>query len=397
MRARLMAMMFLQYFAMGAIVPILALALQDHWGFSTRQIGVILAMQAVSNFISPFIAARVADRTISSERLFALCHFTSGIAMIVLYFQTSFLAFNAVYLIYCLLFAPTSSLSNTVTFHHTPDAKKNYGAIRVWGTYGWMAVAWTFGFLWLRGGGTIPAPDRLPAALIVCGVSSILLSAFMLSFPKTIIEGEHRARPSFAATIKIMARPSLALLCILTFFGAIGNAFYIQWSSPYLRDIGIGAAWIMPVLTVGQVSEIWAMTFLGRLLARWGYKSVMLWGLIAQVTRFVLLAFFPATPVVVAAVFLHGFTWTLFFTAGYIYVDHHCQRHERAAAQQLYHMTTAAFGNLAGSLLAGQVGAMMTYGGAMHWTGFWCVPLGLALAAALPFALRFKDGASEPR
>ena len=113
---------------------------------------LVLAMSAAAVFVSPFISAMVADRMIGAPKLLALCHFLGALVAVSLYLQKEFAPFIALFLLYMLLLAPTISLTNAITFHHLPDARRNFGGIRQWGTVGWIAVGWVFGYLWLRGG-----------------------------------------------------------------------------------------------------------------------------------------------------------------------------------------------------------------------------------------------------
>lgn len=384
MRTRLSIIMFLQYFCMGAVLPILPLYLRDYLGAPPEAIGYVMAMPALASFIAPLVAARIADRVISAERLMALLHLGGGALMFALSFQSRWDAFLINYLAYALVFIPTAGLSNTVAFHHIEDAKRNFGAIRVWGTIGWIAVAWTFGFFWVRGIDGHIDSGRLPHMLYVSAGASIALGLYMLFLPVADVKDVDRPRASMRRAVRVLFMGALAPVCIATFFGAISNTFYMQWSSPYLRQIGFSEGAILPVLSAAQAVEIFTMAFLGRWLALFGYRKVMLAGVVAVALRMALLAFVPNMAVAVFAVMLHGVSWSCYFTAAYIYVDEHCNKEDRAAAQQLYHMMFSAFGTFTGSLVAGNVAAAYQLeSGDIAFTWVWCVPLAVSAGAFL--------------
>ncbi len=47
-----------------------------------------------------------------------------------------------VMLVYCLLYAPTLALTNSIAFMNLKNSEKEFGRIRVWGTIGWIAAGW---------------------------------------------------------------------------------------------------------------------------------------------------------------------------------------------------------------------------------------------------------------
>jgi hypothetical protein len=41
-----------------------------------------------------------------------------------------------------LVYAPTLALTNSIAFVNLKSSEKEFGAIRVWGTIGWIAAGW---------------------------------------------------------------------------------------------------------------------------------------------------------------------------------------------------------------------------------------------------------------
>ncbi|MBI5093681.1 MAG: MFS transporter [Candidatus Hydrogenedentes bacterium] len=385
-------MMFLQYCVPGALLPILSLYLKDRLHFAPFQVGEILAIPAMAAFVAPVIAASIADRIISAERFLALSHFLGAGLMLWLSYQTSFGSFLLVYLAYALLFTPTSALTNTVTFHHAEDAKRDFSPIRLWGTAGWFAVGWVFGYFWVRNGGSGAEASRLPDAFKLSALCSLLVAAYALTLPRSHVI---TAKAAFAPWKgwRTFTRPSLLLLCALTFFNVVVNQFYLYGISPYLSHIGFRDQYIMPAMSLGQLTEIGAMAYLGRFLSRFGLKSALIIGAGVQLVRSATLAWGGPDAVILCAVALHGICYTFFFAVAFIYVDQHSARGERASAQQLFAVIFSGVGTLAGSLLAGKVAeALAARGsGAINYTGFWMVPALLSVLVTLLLALFFRE------
>ena len=141
-KTRLGIMMFLQYAIWGAWAPVLSVYLLDDLGFTGFQAGAIYALLPLATILSPFIGGQLADRYFSSEKVIAFLQFTGGVLLILCAQATSFTTMAWIMFLYCLLYAPTLALTNSLCFRHLKDAEGEFGRIRMWGTIGWIAVGW---------------------------------------------------------------------------------------------------------------------------------------------------------------------------------------------------------------------------------------------------------------
>ncbi len=386
-------MMFLEYFVPGAIVPILSLYLKNYLGFSSSRVGLVLAMPALAAVLAPFVTVHIADRFIRAERLLALCHFLGAGLMVALSFQTRFQAFLGLYFVYGLVFAPTYGLTNTVVLHHVANARRDFGGVRMWGTAGWAAVAWTFGFFWLQG----DDGSRLPDALMVSALASAVLALYSLTLPRS---PAHHGKPSTLAyweSLKLFARPSLLLLCLLTLLNSMVHQFYYFGMSPFLSQVGFANNHIMPIMSIGQVSEIVVLAVLGACLARLGMKWIMIIGALFQALRYAVFAFRPETAWIVPIIGTHGFCYAFFFTTAYLYIEQHSTLKTRAGAQQIFTIIITGLGAFAGFQASGLVGQWcQSERGVIDFGRFWLVPMAIGLAVAVVMALFFREEERSP-
>lgn len=172
---RLSAMMFLFYVAAGAHIPLLSLYLNKVLGFTGVQTGTILSMSALSAVAAPLVGSFIADRLLAAERVLAISQIGAALVMWLLTLQDQYLPFLVLYILFQMLFGPGGALTNAIVFHQAPDARRQFGHVRLWGTAGWIAAAWFFSFLWLdRPGGTIG--DALRFTALVGGLLGVLVS-----------------------------------------------------------------------------------------------------------------------------------------------------------------------------------------------------------------------------
>jgi MFS family permease len=156
-KTRLGLMMFLQYAIWGAWAPVLSSYLISELGFSGGQVGWIYALLPLATIISPFIGGQVADRYFSSEKVIAFLAFTGGVLLLVVSRTTDFSVMAVLMLVYCLLYAPTLALTNSIAMINLKDSEEEFGKIRVWGTLGWIAAGWVLtGWRWMAEDATLP-------------------------------------------------------------------------------------------------------------------------------------------------------------------------------------------------------------------------------------------------
>jgi nucleoside transporter len=391
LRLRLMFMMFLQYALPGAILPVFSYYLMSRLHFSSSQASLIMSMAPLSAFVALPVAAYIGDRYLSAERLLALCHLVGGLFMGALVVTKSFWPFLLLYLCYGMAFMPTFALTNTIAFHHARQPRRDFGGIRMWGTIGWVAIAWGFGFLWLGTGDG--RSERLHHALILSAAGSLLFAAYALTLPRSSVDPDKQATFIPKRAIRLFLRPSLFLLGLFTILTTLTHQFYYFGMSPFLSGLGFKDAYLMPSMSLGQMTEILFMGLVGPMLARFGYKPMLILSVLANIFRFVVFALGGPAPLILLGLSMHGICYAFFFTTAFIYVNDHADPRTRAGAQQLFSLLVAGLGTLTGFLAAGITGQMLTDPATGHiaYRGFWAVPVVISILVLAGIAWGWKE------
>jgi len=392
-KTRLSLLMFVQFFIWGATGPIISLYLRDCLGFSGAQAGLILGLAAVSHLVSPALMTFIADRYVSSERLLCLLNAAAGVFMLAFSAQTRFYPALAAYILHNAVMNPTVPLINAITFHHAPSRREKFGNIRVWGTVGWIAVAWVFSFWILRGGApeTANPNSHLPILLKVSAITSFIMAAYSLTIPRKKIigpdignqsESSINGKKTFfpAAAFRVVTQPRALTLALITASITFVDKFYTVGTAPFLKQAGFSERGIMPAMSLGQAPEIVAMGILGYLLTRWGPKKVLIAGMALEIFRFAACAFGAGKPILYASLSVHGLAYTFTMITAVICLDAFCGERERTGAHQMFAVLTSGIGGFLGSYAAGLALDFFTgTAGAVNYRAYWAVPLFISI------------------
>lgn len=391
---RLSVMMFLEYVIWGSWLPLLALYLGESRGFSSGEIGLVFATPAIASVWALFVGGQIADRYLSGEKFLAISHAIGGVAMFLLARQTSFWPFFLIMLAYQLVYVPTLSVTNSIAFHHLQGREREFGRVRLWGTIGWIAASWPFVFILEGKAG--PALEAARGAIFtVAGIASFALAAFSLALPSTPPAKTAGAGNAPLEALKLLAIPAFAVLFFVTLLDAIVHQCYFQWTSPFLKHVGLAENWIMPAMSVGQIAEILTMATLGFFLKRLGWRTTMIVGVLGHAARFFVFAIGDPLWLMVAINILHGMCYAFFFATVYIFIDEYSPRASRASTQGLFNLLILGLGPFLGSLLWGWLGDTLSTPAGVDYSKLFLAPAGLAVVAALALLVGFRPPAKQ--
>lgn len=392
-KTRLGMMMFLQYAIWGAWAPVLSAYLINDLGFSGGQVGWIYALLPLATIISPFVGGQLADRYFATEKVIGFLSFTGGILLLVVARTSDFTAMAALMLVYCLVYAPTLALTNSIAMINLRDSEEEFGGIRVWGTLGWIAAGWMLtGWRWMADTSVLPAVRG--DTLLLAGVMSIVMGLQALSLPHTPPAKEGVKPWAFLESLKMLRTKDFAVFVGITFVVATELEFYYILTAPFLQSdrIGVSNTMVPLVMTIAQLAEIVVMAFLlSRFLKKYGMRRTLAFGVIAWPIRYVIFAIGAPAWLVIASLTLHGFCYVFFFVAAFIYVDKVAPPDIRASAQSMIAIVALGLGRFLGSLFAGKIRDVFTVMGETNWTFVFLVPCALTVLCAVAFLFFFRE------
>ena len=389
---RLGTMMFLEYAIWGAWAPILSAYLIDVLHFNGTQVGFIYGLLPIATIIAPLIGGQLADRYFPTEKVIAVMQLLGGIILLLGAAIQSYSGLVWIMLIYCIVYAPTLALTNSIAFINLKNSEKDFGKIRVWGTIGWIAAGWSLAG-WRFLAKSTPGIAVRGDSLFLAGLFSIVMGLLAFGLPHTPPKKEGAKPWAFLEALKMLKDKDFLIFTVIAFVVATELQFYYVLTAPFLTSaIGVGSTWVSLVMTIAQIAEIFVMALLLPVfLPKYGIKKTMIIGMLAWPLRYIIFVIGTPAWLVISSLSLHGFCYVFFFTAAYIYVDTIAPADIRASAQSLIAVIILGVGNFVGSNFSGWIQSFFTKDGATNWRNVFLVPTALTLLCALLFVLLFKE------
>ena len=396
-RIILSIMMFLQFAIWGSWVIVYYPFLLGK-GFTPTQATALNANVYLGAMLSMLFAGYLADKVINSERLMAICHIV-GAGLLFLMSQltdpSQYWVLFAVTFCYSLVFNPTLSVINSLTFRNVPDSGRDFPGLRVFGTIGWICAGLLIDFIFSGKTGDVPNTIATSGPLMQASVISLLLGIYCLvALPKTPPAGTGAGALDFLRALAMLKDFSFAVFFVITLVASIAMGMYFNSAGDFLSK-GAGVKSVGSTLAIGQAVELLLLVLLPFFLKQYGLKMVMAVGLFCWALRFLLFA--NATPdnpwfwFAILGVALHGFCFDFFFAAGFIHADKSAPDDLKASAQSLLGFLVYGLGTWLGTIVSGQLTEKYkNLEGGTDWFGYWMVPSVVLFISLAAFLALFK-------
>jgi hypothetical protein len=251
---------------------------------------------------------------------------------------------------------------------HLQDPPREWPAVRMWTAIAWVLVGWTFSFFVLT---TDPAPHPLPPffrgdpvpmpaaamrqSVLWSGTLAILYGTLVFFWgppSPPLATGRRVERTPLRQAFSLLRIRSFAVIVAATLVMSSVHVIYFIQCAKFLSAAGLRDAYIMPSMALGQLCEIGMYVVLGRMLPRFGFRTVICIGISCFVLRFALLGTVSLPLwVMVAAQALHGICFAFLFSACFIYTDKVAPRVIGNSAQSVYSFVFYGAGPVTGVFL----------------------------------------------
>lgn len=405
LKIRLALMNFLEFAVWGAYLTSMGTYLVNHG--MAQHIGIFYAMQGIVSIFMPAIMGIVADRWIPAQRLLGFCHLIAGLFMgaMVYYANTAGgdIAFGTLFTLYSIsvaFYMPTLALANSVAYNALTkaglDTVKDFPAIRVFGTVGFICTMWLVDLMGFQAN---------EFQFATSGLIGILLFLYTFSLPACPVSSSNEKQSiSEALGLKAFAlfkQKRMAIFFIFSMLLGVSLQITNGFANPFITSFGsipeyadtFGVQHANMLISLSQMSETVCILLIPFFMKRFGIKNVMLIAMFAWVLRFGLFgAGNPGSGVwmFILSMIVYGVAFDFFNISGSLFVDNSTDSEIRSSAQGLFMLMTNGIGATIGTLGAQQVVNHFTVDSVTEWQSCWYIFAAYALVVGIAFALIFR-------
>ena len=385
--------MFMEYAIWGAWMPVLAARLLGPLKMTGKQTGWIYATLPLACIFMPLVSGQLADKYVNTEYILAIAHLAGAVLMFLAVRQTTFKNLFVVMFLYCLCFAATLPLVNSLMFSHLAKNNLDSAVYSKW-IFFWAPVSWALigygltGWRW-----KFKTGEQGRDCLYLAAILSVIMGIGCFFMPDT--------PPAKAGTAPILQAMGMLketnflifIVVSMIFFGLM--QFYFLGTAQFMQDMGIPARNVPASMAVAQgVQAIATLLLMALLLGSLGAKWTLVIGAIFWLLLYIVYINGKPRWLIVCSQAFHGLAYVLFVIVGQIFADMFADSIEKseikASVQSLLFAATTGVGLFLGTQFAGFIMDKFRKEEKFQWRQIFMVPGAIAFVSILVLIILFK-------
>ena len=248
----------------GFYVPFLFVHFKEI-GLSGTQIGIFATMLPLLMLTSAPYIAGIADRWRARVRILAVCITLTGISILLLGTSDNYLVLAPLMLLMSVVRSPIAGIGDGIVAKMAVQHNVNFGAMRMWGSFGFASIAILSGYIWQQTG-------YAPMFVVACiGFIPVALIALLL-------DEEEIPPPQGATWGPLLRDPAMRTVLLVAFLMAGSLSMSGTFEGILMSSLGGGGLYIGLLLGVTGLSEIPMMRNASRLTAWLGAERTWMLG-----------------------------------------------------------------------------------------------------------------------
>ena len=336
---------FFYFGQLGIFVPYVGLFLDDR-GFSSEQIGTLLAITAIFRILGPNLWANKADKTGSVGEVLRLGCLLAFVSFTAIFVVIDYWLLTLTLCLMMMFWTAVLPQLEVITVSATANSKGGYGKLRLWGSIGFIACS-------LLAGSLIDIWGPRIVALISC-ITLLLLyvsTLFIVNPQKNTDTSDQSTgdwRQAFSLVFVVFMTANMLLQVS---FGSYYNFFAL-----YMHDLEYSGLQTGAFIATGVLAEIAIFVYASTLVKRFDVMHLLALSILLTALRWIGLAYFAHLgAVIVLCQILHAFSFGLSHVASVYFLSHHFSPGFQSRAQAIYVSISFGVGSAIGSYVAGYV------------------------------------------
>jgi PPP family 3-phenylpropionic acid transporter len=336
---------FFLYFAyVGLFSPYASLFFLDR-GFSVIEIAILMSTLQITRIVGPFSWGWLSDYLSNRIGIIQLCACLAAMVFLTIFFLQSYVAFFVWMFVLHTILSSLMPLGESATVHalfKDNSFDQRYGRLRLWGSIGFIVMVLFAGELFEREG--IELFPIVGSIILIC----LALITFRLHEPKM-----ERRKMVKGELLVILFNPDVRWFLLSGFFMIFAHAALYVFYSLYLADLGYNKFQIGLFWALGVAAEVIFFYFQSKVLSRLDPEVILQASFGIGVIRFILIAFFPLTWVLILAQLMHAGTFGAHHSAATKLLQRWFTGPLQARGQALMATVSYGLGGTLGGLAAG--------------------------------------------
>jgi len=283
-------------------------------GITPDEIGIINAAPLILMLLVNQLVGRIADKAPDWRGVIIALALVAGVIPIGLFFLSGFWGILLVWILCVMPAFALVPIVDAATLRMTQRRGSEFGAIRAWGTIGFMGVTFISGPLiaWLGDGAFVPI-------FVACALIRMIVAFQLPRFRH--VETDAAPTPKRGATkLRDVMKPwfvltLLGVALVYATHGGLGAFGALLWT-----EQGISPGFIGPLVALMAASEAVMMFAWSKLKLRFSARHIIIAACLVAVLRWTVMALSPPVWVLFGLQLLHAMTYAAGYLGGVYFI-----------------------------------------------------------------------------
>jgi len=333
------------YFSiLGMVVPFLPIYLDGN-GFSSLQIGEILAIVTATKIVGPTLWAMMADKSGKQLAIIRLGALLAFLSFSLLFWVQGYWPITFVLALFSLFWTAILPQLEVLTLVSVRRNAKIYARIRLWGSVGFIVLA-------------IAAGEVIAQWSYHAFTFLGLFVLFALYLSTLLLKEPHAKKQSNIKNISIFSKlvePRFIFFFIAGLLLQISFGPFYSFFALYLRDLAYPGYAVGLYISLGVIAEIGVFIIAGRLYQLFGVRVLLTFSLLLTAARWFITGYYADNPYILTlAQLTHAASFGLYHSVSIQFVQQHFHINQQNRGQAIYISGVYGIGGAIGAYFAGR-------------------------------------------